>query len=76
MPDAGHLSGRAESRGLDRSWEEHRRRQARLGLQLPPAQRLKWLEETMEELRRLLGRARRGRPVSQPTNRPSRADWS
>ena len=45
--------------GFDRGWEGHRRRQARLGLALTPAERLRWLEETMEEMRRIVGRARR-----------------
>jgi hypothetical protein len=44
--------------GFDRGWEGHRRRQARIGLALTPLQRLRWLEQTMDELRRLLGRAR------------------
>lgn len=48
----------------DRSWDEHRRRQAVNGLQLTPAERLRWLETTMEELRRWLGRARDGRPTA------------
>jgi len=49
---------------LDWSFEGHRRRQARLGLGLSPAERLRWLEESMEEFRKLVGRARQGRPVS------------
>ena len=53
--------GREDAGGFDRGFEGHRRRQARLGLQLSPAERLRWLEETMDELRRLLGRARRAR---------------
>jgi hypothetical protein len=45
--------------GFDRGWEAHRRRQARIGLALTPLERLHWLEQTMEEMQRLLGRARR-----------------
>ncbi|MFV2073137.1 MAG: hypothetical protein ACC742_10865 [Thermoanaerobaculales bacterium] len=45
--------------GWDRA--AHERRQARLGLELTPAERLRWLEETMDELRQLVGRARRPR---------------
>ena len=45
--------------GWDRA--AHERRQARLGLELTPAERLRWLEETMDELRGLVGRARRPR---------------
>lgn len=44
--------------GFDRGWVGHRRRQARIGLGLTPAQRLRWLEQTMPEMRLLLGRAR------------------
>ena len=59
--------GQEGADGFDRGFEGHRRRQARLGLKLTPAERLRWLEETMEELRGLLGRARRGRPLNQGT---------
>jgi hypothetical protein len=51
---------------LDDGFKGHRRRQARLGLLLTPAQRLRWLEETMEELRRYVGRAREGKPTAGP----------
>lgn len=36
---------------------EHRREQARRGLELSPAERLRWLETTMAEMKGLLGRA-------------------
>ncbi len=39
-------------------FDEHRRAQAGFGLRLTPAQRLRWLEETMATLRRWQGRAR------------------
>lgn len=44
------------------SWdfEEARRLAVREGLRLTPAERLRWLEETMAELERLAGRAREG----------------
>ncbi|MFP3939510.1 MAG: hypothetical protein ACLF0P_04330 [Thermoanaerobaculia bacterium] len=45
--------------GHDWSYEEHRRRQTRRGLEMTPAERLRWLEQTMAELRELEGRARR-----------------
>ena len=61
MPDTMPARGRGDEGGFDRGFEGNRRRQARLGLQLSPAERLRWLEETMDELRRLLGRARQGR---------------
>ncbi len=53
---------------FDRGFEGHSRRQARLGLKLTPAERLRWLEQTMEELRGLLGRARQGRPIKPKTD--------
>ena len=41
------------------SWEANRRRQIRRGLELTPSERLQWLETTLAEARRILGRARR-----------------
>lgn len=70
MRESEQGANREGTGGLDRGFEGHRRRQARLGLGLSPAERLRWLEETMEELRGLLGRARYGRPVSQEADRP------
>ena len=65
MPEP-ERAARAEGTGeLEGGFEGHRRRQARLGLDLSPAERLHWLEKTMEELRGLVGRARHGRPISQ-----------
>jgi hypothetical protein len=49
--------------GFDRGYEGHARRQACLALRLTPAERLRWIEQTMEELRRVVGRAGRGRLV-------------
>lgn len=51
---------RSESRSI---WDETRRRQAHLGREMTPAERLRWLEETMEELQRLRGFARRSHPT-------------
>ncbi|HEX9241302.1 MAG TPA: hypothetical protein VF875_02555 [Anaeromyxobacter sp.] len=42
-----------------RGFEGHRRAQAGAGLRLTPAERLRWLEETMDALRRWRGRARK-----------------
>ena len=53
-------SSGAHAQGFDRGWAGHQRRQARIGLQLTHAQRLRWLEETMHELRGIVGRARYG----------------
>jgi hypothetical protein len=64
MHDKRQVSPSKRSQGLDWDFEGHRRRQARVGLGLSPAERLRWLEESMEELRKLVGRARQGRPVS------------
>jgi len=44
--------------GFDRGWTGHRRHHARIGLGLTPLQRLRWLEQTMDEMRSILGRAR------------------
>jgi hypothetical protein len=49
--------------GFDRGWEGHARRQATIGLALTPAERLRWLEETMATMRRWLGRAEESRPT-------------
>ena len=42
-------------------FEGTRRHHIRRGLQLTPAERLRWLEETVDEMRRLQGLARLGR---------------
>jgi hypothetical protein len=43
-----------------------RRHHIRQGLKLTPAERLRWLEETVDEMRRLQGLARFGRPIEEP----------
>jgi hypothetical protein len=48
---------RDETGGWPRGWDEQRRAQATLGLRLTPAERLRWLEETMATMRRWVGRA-------------------
>lgn len=48
---------RERQREFPRGFGEHRRSQAGMGLRLSPAQRLRWLEETMSVLRRWRGRA-------------------
>jgi GNAT superfamily N-acetyltransferase len=47
-----------EGRAFDRGFDGHWRRQCRQGLALTPAQRLQWLEQTMDEMGRWVGRAR------------------
>jgi|GEM_PF-2400678 len=64
MSDQQQAGSLARSRDLRWDFEGHCRRQAKLGLQLSPAERLRWLEESMEELRKLVGRARQGRPIT------------
>jgi hypothetical protein len=39
-------------------FDAHREDQAGIGLTMTPAERLRWLEETMDTLRRWQGRAR------------------
>jgi hypothetical protein len=46
-------------------FEGARRHHIRLGLQMTPAERLRWLEETVNEMRQLQGLARKSRrPVA------------
>ena len=63
MPDRAEDCGTDNGGEFDRGYDGHRRRQVRLGLALTPAQRLRWLEQTMEELRPLVGRARLAKPA-------------
>ncbi len=51
------LAGVADSPEFDGTFEGTRQRQILLGLELEPAERLRWLERTMAELRALKGRA-------------------
>jgi hypothetical protein len=67
-PEPAHPHG--ESAGFDRGFGGHSLRQARMGLRLTPAERLRWLELTMEELRRLVGRAKLGRPIGDSPSAP------
>jgi hypothetical protein len=64
MPKRTSATKKKDASGFDRGFKGHWRRQVRLGLALTPAERLRWLEQTMDELRPLVGRARRGHPVS------------
>jgi len=50
-----------EESGWD--FEGTRRHHLRLGLQMTPVERLRWLEETVDEMRQLQGLARKGRTV-------------
>lgn len=44
-------------------FEGTRRHHLQLGLPMTPVERLRWLEETVDEMRQLQGLARKGRPV-------------
>ena len=48
---------------LDWSHVDNRRRQERAGLEMTPAERLAWLEEMLDELLPLVGRAREAERV-------------
>lgn len=52
------MSGRHPEAGFPRGWDGHRRAQAGIGLGMTPAERMRWLQETMETLRRWQGIAR------------------
>jgi hypothetical protein len=51
---------RTAGAGFPRGWDGHRRAQAGIGLGMTPAERLRWLQET---LRRWQGRARSPSPA-------------
>jgi hypothetical protein len=53
-----------EAQSWDWDFEGTRRHHLELGLRMTPAERLRWLEETVEEMRSLQGLARQGRPGS------------
>jgi hypothetical protein len=55
---------------FDIGYEGHQTRQARLGLELTPAQRLAWLDNKLLEMRSLLGRARSAEPDPSPPAAP------
>lgn len=62
------MSDASERRPLEfpRGFDGARRAQAGMGLRMTPAQRLRWLEETMATLRRWQGRARAAQKVAAP----------
>jgi hypothetical protein len=57
MTDSDRMREPALPECLAWSFDDHRRRQTRRGLEMTPAERLRWLEETMDELREIQGRA-------------------
>lgn len=52
---------RADPGEITWDFEGTRRHHIRLGLQMTPAERLRWLEDTVEEMRLLQGLARKSR---------------
>ncbi len=54
---------------FDWSHVDTRRRQERVGLEMTPAERLLWLEEILDELLPLVGRARAKRQTPETTRR-------
>jgi hypothetical protein len=51
----------ARDDGFDRGWDGHARRQACLGLELTPTERLEWLDSALRGMREILGAASKGR---------------
>ncbi len=66
----GDRVGEPAGDGFDHGWEGHRRRQAALGLSLAPAERLRWLVRTMDEMRGIQGRAREAEGPRTRARRP------
>lgn len=50
-------------------FEGTRRHHIRLGLQMTPSERLRWLEETVNEMRQLQGLARKGQKIGEEPQR-------
>ena len=59
---------KAPAERQEETWdfEGTRRQHIRSGLRLTPLERLRWLEETVDEMRRLQGLARKGRKMQEP----------
>ena len=65
MTGSPRLAGQADRQQESWDFEGTRRHHIRLGLRLTPAERLLWLEETVEEMRHLQGLARRGKRIDE-----------
>lgn len=63
MPEEKDPFAHAEGSSAPWTFEGNRDLQIRMGLEMTPAERLRWLEETVEELLPWVGRARLGRPI-------------
>lgn len=68
MPEEKNRSDEAGDSQEPWTFAGSRSRVLRMGLEMTPAERLRWLEETVEELLPWVGRARQGRPV-EPADR-------
>lgn len=65
MPEPPNHNPFSEDPLLGWDFEWTRRQHLRIGLKMSPAERLRWLEETVEEMRSLQGLAKLGRPIKQ-----------
>jgi hypothetical protein len=63
MPEEKNRSTEAGDPQESWTFAGSRSRVLRMGLEMTPAERLRWLEETVEEMLPWVGRARLGRPV-------------
>ena len=63
MSEPTSPKARASKKEIAWDFEGTRRNHLRLGLQMTPVERLRWLEETVDEMRQIQGLARKGRPV-------------
>ena len=61
MSEPSSPKPRTEQKEVTWDFEGTRRHHIRLGLQMTPAERLRWLEETVDEMRQFQGLARQGR---------------
>ncbi len=55
-----------DRREVDAAFAAHKREQARRALSMTPAERLRWLEDTVQELRKLQGLAMDAKVFVQP----------
>ena len=68
MSEEKNPSGEAGDSEEPWTFAGSRSRVLRMGLGMTPAERLRWLEETVEEMLPWVGKARLGRPV-EPSDR-------
>lgn len=63
MSEATSPKARTSKKEIAWNFEGTRKNHLRLGLQMTPVERLRWLEETVDEMRQLQDLARKGRAV-------------